>query len=305
MVNYKMITNTFLTAFTENKLSTITDILDDDILFCSSILPEIRGYKKLIEQLSWNQKFDVMHVTVTNRMTDQSSDCYQEALTAHHLVSYEKYNQMYPLVFGGKYLFEINPETLKITKISFVLEYQAENTIYLKDRWNLSDGFNDDSILNDFHFDQVYTQALKSRNIQDLVSLLFWTFDTSDIQHLQTLCDDKFQIARDQSVGHSRFTSNLSDLSQYLKDTRTYYAMDQHSVRVNSVTEKGSLITVYAQHLTPHRLGTKKLNSATKYHSFFDEDILITINSSDLKFISVDMKKAADVFYNGFEILEY
>ena len=77
MVNYKMITNTFLTAFTENKLSTITDILDDDIFFCSSILPEIRGYKKLIEQLSWNQKFDVMHVTVTNRMTDQSSDCYQ------------------------------------------------------------------------------------------------------------------------------------------------------------------------------------------------------------------------------------
>ena len=305
MVNYKMIINTFLTAFTENKLSTITDILDIDILFCSSILPEIHGCKKLIDQLSWDQKFDVMHVTVTNRMSDQSSDCYQEALTAHHLVSYEKYNQMYPLVFGGKYLFEINSDTHKITKISFVLEYQAENTIYLKDRWNLSDGFNDYAVLNDFHFDHVYAHALETRNIPDLVSLLFWAFDTSDIHHLQTLCDDKFQIARDQSVGHSRFTSSLSDLSQYLNDTRAYYAMDQHSVRINSVTETDGLITVYAQHLTPHRLGTKKLNSATKYHSFFDEDILITLNSPDLKFISVDMKKAADVFYNGFEILEY
>lgn len=297
--------NTFLTAFTENKLSTITDILDDDILFCSSILPEIHGCKKLIKQLSWNQKFDVMHVTVTNRMSDLSPDSYQEALTAHHLVSYEQYNQMYPLVFGGKYLFEINPDTQKITKVSFVLEYQAENTIYLKDLWNLSNGFNDYSILNDFHFDQIYANALKHRNIQDLISLLFWALDTSDIHHLNTLCDDKFQIARDQSVGHSRFTSTLSDLDQYIQETLQYYAMDQHSIRVNSISENDGVITVYAQHLTPHRLGTKKLNSATKYHSFFDEDITVTLNSSDLKFLSIDMKKAADVFYNGFEILEY
>lgn len=305
MVNFKTMINSFLTAYTENKLHQITALLDDDIIFNSSILPPIHGRHDLLEQLSWNQKFDVMHVTTTNRMNYQVSDFYYEALTAHHLVSYEQYNQMYPLVFGGKYLFELNINTQKITKISFVLEYQAENTIYLKDHWNLSNGFNDYSILSNFDFDKVQKQSIANRNIRDLVSLFFWALDTSDIQKFKVLCDNHFQIARDQSVGHSRFISDLSGLSEYLLKTRGYYALDQHSVKINSIEKNDPVLTISAQHLTPHRLGTKKLNSNTKYHSFFDEDITITMNSSTFKILSVDMKKAADVFYNGFHILEY
>lgn len=304
MVRNREIVKQFLVAYTSNQLDSIKDILSESVEIDYSNITPVSGRDNVISALTWTQQFDVKRVTTTNTMEYFNDNVQIVGLIAHHLVSYEKNNEMFPFVFGGKYVFTINNTTQLIERISFVLEYQAENTVYMKGLWSFANGHNNYDLLSHFDTGKIYHKAVSERDIATLVNLFFWCLDTKDQDTLDILTAEDFNIARDQSVGHERFQADKETLSAYIKATDNYYNFNQNSIRINEINEN-TVITVSAQHLTPHRLGTKKLNSMTKYHSFFDEDITVIINNSTLLIQSVDMKKVADVYYNGFDILEY
>lgn len=305
MVRNREITDQFLLAYTENELGSVQNILYDKIKLNYSNIGMITGRENVLKSLAWQQNFDVRRVTVTNEMSYVSDNIQTTGLIAHHLVSHEKNNEFFPFVFGGKYVFSQNITTQQIEQISFVLEYQAENTIYAKGLWKLSNGRNDYSSLSSFDTGKILDSAEKEQDFRSLVNLFFWCLDTEDIPLLQQIVSDDFIITREQSVGEGRFEGRKA-LQNYIALTNSYYALDEHSIRINETTERGNgEIYVYAQHLTPHRLGTKKLNSITKYHSFFDEDIYILIDRNTFRLRSVTMKKAADVSPNGIRLLRY
>lgn len=304
MVKTKEIVQKFLVAYTDNNLASIPDILADDIEINYSNISSAKGKNNVTDVLKWDYNFDVTRVTTTNVLSYTKDHYEYIGLIAHHLVSFEKNNEMFPLVFGGKYVFKVNLHTNVIDKIAFVLEYQSENTIYVKGKWKLSTGQNDYSLLSEFDTITVLQNAMKEKDLHSIVNLFFWCLDTGDFDILDKLCSEKFTVSRDKSVGHDRFTSDKKSLNKFMENTNQYYALNQNSIRINKINY-GDFISVTAQRLTPHRLGTKKLNSTTKYHSFFDEDISLIINSQSLKLESADMKKAADVYYNGIKLLEY
>lgn len=304
MVTNRQIINDFLIAYTKNQLETVQDILDEQCIYQSTNIGTLTGIDNIIQNLRFSNDFDIAHVTTTNRLNYIENNFYTEGLIAHHLVSYEKNNELFPFIFGGKYTFSINTESKKITKINFVLEYQAENTIYVKGLWKLANGFNNYACLKEFNTQLILKNSFKMRDISNLVNLFFWALDTGETDILTTMADASFIIERDKSVGHEKFTSDISNIEQFIEDTNKYFSLNQNSIRINSINDDND-ICVYAQHLTPHRLGTKKLNSLTKYHSFFDEDITVLLDRNTLKIKSVKMQKASDVYYNGFSILEY
>lgn len=305
MVRIRQIINNFLTAYTDNRLNSIQDLLDEHVIYQSTNVGTLTGKMQVIQKLKWNHNFDIATVTTTNRLSYTGNDTYIEGLIAHHLVSYEKNNELFPLVFGGKYVFHVNLHTYKIMKICFVLEYQAENTIYVKGLWKQSNGWNDYTCLLDFNTRFILDNSRKSRDIHSLVNLFFWALDTAEIDILKALTAPSFTITRDKSVGHDKFVSGIENIEEFITATNKYFSLNQNSIRINSINESTAAVSISVQHLTPHRLGTKKLNSLTKYHSFFDEDISVVLDLNTLKLISVEMKKAADVCYNGFSILEY
>ncbi|MFQ9514384.1 MAG: hypothetical protein ACLRZ9_01015 [Eubacterium sp.] len=304
MVDYRKITNNFLTYYIENDYNNLSLILSENLTTNYSNLPNVNDKKSLLHGLKWEYSYDVKRVTTTNFMHYIDGKYAFVGLIAHHLVSFEKNNEMFPLTFGGKYVFKINCETAMIEDISFVLEYQAENTIYIKDKWVLSNGQNNYSSFCNFDSNKIYSESIKKCDFKTLTNLFFWCLDTQNLTLLDNLCSDSFFISRDKSVGSDNFTADKNNIEQFIHDTNKYYALNQNSIKINNI-QYDSIITINAQRLTPHRLGTKKLNSLTKYHSFFDEDIVITINPSTLKFESIVMKKVADVFYNGITLLEY
>lgn len=84
--------------------------------------------------------------------------------------------------------------------------------------------------------------------------------------------------------------------------------MSQYSVAIDGARYiSDTEVNVTAQHLTPHRPGNKKLNSLTKYHTFFDEDIELTwiMEGEWLKLKAVTIKRAADLAYYGYKIKNY
>lgn len=304
----KQIVNEFLTAYIKNELESHTHILDENIRLEYSTLGSITGIDALLNALKWKHAFDVAHITTTNSMEYTSSNHQILACMVHHLVSYEKNNEMYPLVFGGKYVFEIDLMKEKISEIRFVLEYQAENTVYVKGLWKLAQdnrNYEPLSLFDTSYYYQMIKMCTKEKKIKENINLFFWCLDTAEINILENLIDSTFTISREQSIGNELFESDTSSLVSFIKKTNAYYSLNQNSICISSIKDEDFKIIISAQRLTPHRLGTKKLNSLTKFHSFFDEDITIELNKEDLTLHKIIMKRAADVHYNGFEILEF
>jgi hypothetical protein len=225
---------------------------------------------------------------------------------AHHLVADEQGPTLFPFLFGGKYVFTIDTLANQITYISFVLEYQAENAFYVKGLWKLSNGYNDYSPL--VHFNTA--KALHAFNLlsdrheklKAKADLFFWCLDVNDYETLKQLTADAFHIVRYRTMAAGKFEGDKNTIQDFIKESHDYYALDQYSVAFRNITVQNGKTVLVGQHLTPHRTGTKKLTVNTKYHSFFDEDVFITFDAED-KIENVDIKKAVDVHYNGFDIL--
>lgn len=308
MVKTKELINEFLIAYINNDLEQHRSILHQDIQLDYSNLGIMKGKSSVLDKLSWHQNFDIKRVTTTNYLSYEEAEYEYVGLIAHHLVAYEKNNELYPLVFGGKYVFKIDLATQLIKNISFVLEYQGENTIFVKDYWILASKNHSYNSFKDFNLFELLNQmeCLPDKNkYSQLSKLFFWCLDTKDLEILYRVITPDFTISRDKSVGHDKFKANAETLDSFITLINDYFDLDQSSVRITEVIEENDFYIIQAQRLTPHRLGTKKLNSITKYHSFFDEDITLWINKKTSKIRSINMSKAADVFYQGFPILEF
>ncbi|MGG5318545.1 hypothetical protein [Enterococcus sp. AZ072] len=312
MVNYQTIINNFLIAYTNNDSEGMQKLLSSDVSINYSNLGSAKGIEAVLRALCFEENFDVFTVNTTGIMTYTLNDKFVEALTVHHMVADEKFNTLYPLVFGGKYVFIIDRLSNKIEEISFVLEYQAENTSYMINKWNFSTGKNNYKGLNKFSL-KSYLNSLRfemhlDNKAKDYSKILFWCLDTGEVDILREIVTKDFLIQRDKSVGEEIFSGAPDSLDQYISETRAYFDLDQNSIALKEVHLIDSGLIVEGQHLTSHRLGTKKLNSLTKYHTFFDEDVSIELtktNDCDLRIRKVQMKKAADVHYNRVSIINY
>ncbi|MDT2659224.1 hypothetical protein P7E02_05055 [Enterococcus hulanensis] len=312
MVNYQNIINTFLVAYTEKDLKTMSSILVPDIRISFSNLGSFEGNKNVVKALTFEDNFSISSISTTGSMGYSLNDKYINAITAHHMVANEKYNILYPFTFGGKYVFVINNVTNLIEEIYFVLEYQAENTSYFINKWGFSTGKNEYDILESYD-PSTFLGSLKFekdtvKKIKMISSLFFWCLDTYDSDTIFKLITPDFFMQRDQSVGDKVFSCTKGNLQKFILDTKNYFDLDQNSLAINDIKLDDEVATVLGQHLTPHRLGTKKLNALTKYHTFFDEDIMIEFSKSDksdLKIKKIVMTKAADVHYNRISILNY
>ncbi|MCB6345177.1 hypothetical protein [Enterocloster lavalensis] len=310
--DYSKMVDEFLISYTEGSLKNSTGILADDIMVNYSNLGKFKGKAQVMEALRLPDDYDVKTVTTSNRMEYSDHGNYYVALVAHHLLSFEKYNEMFPLLFGGKYVFTISESRQLITSVSFVLEYQAENTVYVKDFWEFADGFNDYNALSGFDL----LRFLKQSNLESdktivaaqLSKLFFWCLDTEAMDILEALTTADFVINRAKVVGSDKIVGNHDNLSAFIKEDKSHYDLSQYSVAIDGARYiSDTEVNVTAQHLTPHRPGNKKLNSLTKYHTFFDEDIELTwiMEGEWLKLKAVTIKRAADLAYYGYKIKNY
>ena len=298
----------FLIAYITNDISECSRYLSDSISIQYSNIGYRTGKQQVLEALKWNEDFDVKHITTTNTLSYQTKNKTVTGLIAHHMVSYEKNNEMFPFIFGGKYVFITDTTDNLIEKINFVLEYQGENTIYMKGKWNFTESDIVYSALKPFNFSELYSHITclitSEERIKQLCSLFFWLLDIGDLNTISQLISDDFTISREPYVGHTNFSANKDNLKSFIQATKNYYNLNQYSICFNNIYTDANDTVLDAAHLTPHRLGTKKRSYLTKYHSFFDEDVVIRLNAKE-KIKSVIFTKSADVHYNGFQLLKY
>ena len=310
--NYQRIIDDFLVAYTTNELQKHFHLLTETVEISYSNIGQAIGLKQVLTKLAWNLNFNINMVTTSNRIGYTSKGKYIDALIAHHLIGFEENNELFPLLFGGKYVFVIDIKTEKIEKIFFVLEYQTENTSFVKTTWKLTNGFNDYTSFSIFN-PNTALEFIKRETLNvietaiALSKLFFWCLDTQDKDFLLNVVSDDFKIVRDSNNENIYFQGNKTNLLDYISDTNQYFDFNQHSIKINKSENLGTEIRILAQHLTPQRMGTKKINTLTKYHSFFDEDIEIVCSSAEqqLTIKSVKICKAVEISYNSFMIVNY
>jgi hypothetical protein len=304
--NYQKITDRFLVAYVKNQTSVMEELLAENCKMHFSNLGDVYGKSDILRSLSWEETFDVRTVTATNYLEYTKDGFGYVTLMAHHLVAYEDISELFPFCFGGKYVFLIDPDN-KIQEISFVLEYQTENTALVKGKWKLSNGLNQYDTLSCFDFSlmqQVIAKEPKADRLSDYTKLFFYCMDTGNQNVLTALIDPSLHILRPKTMGGGIIEGTAETFGTFLDESRSYYHFDQYSIAVDHQEEKDGKTVLYAQHLTPQRLGTKKLNPANKYHSFFDEDIEITFSEAE-RIQDITFSKVTDIHYNGFDILHF
>lgn len=303
--DYQGIIEAFLISYTKNDVDKLYELLSEDVTIDYSNLGRVQGIDNVIKKLSWEENFDITRVTITNELFYNDNSKITFGLIAHHLVAYEKNNELFPLVFGGKYVIEIDDN--KIRKVSFLLEYQNGNTIYVKGKWKLAQNHKDYSIVNEFNLEKVYQKSISEKNYIDLVKLFFWCLDTKNLSFAKQMITTDFSIKRPFTVGKGMISGTYDTLEKYVDEDDAYYDLNQYSLKFNNIDEKDTIVQISAQHLTPHRTGTKKLNSLTKYSSFFDEDVSIELIKSKEKILihKINIIKGSDVANIFNEIVRY
>ena len=299
----------FLIAYTKNQLSKIIDILDENITIHYSTIGFHSGINNVLNILKFNQLFDINTVTISNEISYNDNEIDNFYLIVHHLLANESESELYPLCFGGKYVFKINTVTNKIIEINYSQEYQVENTLYIKD-WNFAKKVSDLSIIaSSFDINRAYSSIMKTNDINkiasDLVKLFCLALDSNNIDFINQIVTDDVHLVRPKTMSYGQFEAlNKSEIPQFINDTKEYYSMDQYSITINHIQNKEN-ITLNLSHLIPHRTGTKKLNVNTKYHSSFDEDITITLINNNNKLLIKEFicNKITDIHYNGFNLL--
>lgn len=304
--NYQKLIRKYLISDMKSDKEELQRLLSDDACIQYSNLGVYQGVDSIIQKLCWkNEPFDVNRVTTTNEMHYKDGNKMVVALIGHHLAAYEKNNELFPLVYGGKYIFEI--EENKIKKVSFLLEYQNGNTIYVKDKWKLAGNKKNYEILNSIDLQAIYDDTMKNDDYLTLLKLFFWCIDTNNINFAVSLVTDDFTISRSLSFGSEKIEGTKLTLDEFVKRDNSYYSLNQYSFKFNEIKQDLKEIQVYGQHLTPHRIGTKKLNSLTKNSSFFDEDLRVKIRKDSESYYiqSINLNKGTEVLNDFNEIVGY
>jgi hypothetical protein len=306
--NYEII-DRYLNSWLKNNLRLNDEILDDNISIHYSTIGDYQEKQSVLNALAWDADYAISTTTITNCMEYTDAAGIHAALIAHHMIANEKGPYLFPLCFGGKYVFLLERDGSRIKSVSYAQEYQAENTLYIKN-WHLADRISDLGFISDFQIEKYVDDAYRKSDCReiaaDLSKAFFWALDAQNFGILNQLTSKDIHIKRLKTMSYGAFEIyNQSQLPKFIQESKNYYSMDQYSFTIRGTEETKNSIVVHTSHLIPYRLGTKKLNTNTKYHSFYDEDIDITFIKDGNKYVITDinMKKIVDVHYNGFEVL--
>lgn len=305
---YFEVVDKYLVAYIDNDAAGITAVIADDAVIDYSTIGKKNGKSEITKALSWKETYDIRTVTTSNVMSYADGDNIVIALMAHFLIADEWKKYLYPLSFGGKFVFKIDATSSLIREIVYVQEYQVENTLYIRD-WKLASRVADLSATKLFDLDKKMEEIQTEEGVQkfeDLVKVFFWAFDQQDYTVLRSMASDNIHLLRYKTYSYGQFeTTGIDNINLFIEQNREYYAQDNFAITIRNIEKDGDDVIVTASHLLPQRTGTKKLNVNTKYHSFYDEDITIRFILIDgsYQISDISMVKMADVQYNGYKLL--
>lgn len=297
--------DTYLKAYSCGQLETVKDILSENFVADYSNLGRFEGRDAALKGLAFKRSYDDQTVTVLGRMSYQEGDKTVVALIGQHMNLTADIPVIHPVVYGGKYVFILNADG-RIEKVSFVLEYQGENTFYLS-HWKLAKKVRDYTILSDFDpgkaLEHIRAQDDEKLRVRDTMRLLWWSMDTHNFSLLGELIRPEAVLSREKTYANGTMEGTGTDVAGWLETVESYYALSQHGYQINEIKKTADGWQVTAQLLSPHRLNTKKMHNANKYHSFFEEECTAKLDS-ELKITELKSIKMAEIKYNGFDILE-
>lgn len=295
----------FLVAFSRNELEAHKELLSEDAQADFSAIGLLQGRDQILKKMRLPEDFSDQSVTIVNALSYEEEDRTIISLIGQHFNAYEDDPYLFAVVFGGQYAFVV--KNGRIEKIVFVLEYQAENTYYLHE-WKLSNGHNDYSGYHSVYDGMKQLKAIEALNddcvkAEKLTKLLFSSMNTKDLAVLDELLDEDASFSREKTYSSGVYEAGKKDISEFLSKVENYYDLNEYGIRVNSIKENDAGYLADIQLLSPQRLNTKKLQIGNRYHSFYDEAGHVQFDR-DLKVREVKLEKVADIYYNGFDLLE-
>jgi len=308
MFDYKTIIINYLKRLQNNDIVGLQNLLEEDVSLNYSNFPSSSS-KNCLEIISkWNNNFEVKTVQVSGFLQYYDEANVHILLDAHNLVANENNTEIFPFLYGGKYIFSIN-ERGKIYKVDYNLMYISENTIYAQDFWD-NHSLRIRKLKNNISIEKcisfIYRQEAKSEIVKSLTKLFFHCIDSHEFSIISLMIAEKFEITRFKTMKLGIIKGNKENLEGFIKECNAYYDLDTYSIKINRILSEDEKYIVHAQHLTPQRVGTKKLNVATKFHSFFDEDIILEFVEENNRILLENVKfdKNVDIHYNGFQVLD-
>lgn len=296
----------FMTSYLKNEISFASKMFADDIEIHFSTIGEFYGKYSVIKALELNSQYAIHTTTITNEMSYFENGRMIYAFIGHHLLADEKDSELYPVCFGGKYIFIFEKD--KIIEICYEQEYQVENTIYLKS-WHLASHYSDLQYVQKFKLDKFLNQTTNETHyIKNLVNAFFWALDIQDMQFIFDIVTDDIYLERQKTMAYGQIIAISKDnIKKFIIQNKEYYSMDQYSIKINEIIKSQDFYIVKGSHLVPQRLGTKKLNVHTKYVSFFDEDFELKISCKNNEYMikSVIFRKMIDMYMNSIDIIRY
>ncbi|MBQ9328878.1 MAG: hypothetical protein IJ225_10145 [Solobacterium sp.] len=299
----------YLKAFSSGSTEQYRNLLKEDVHIVYSSLGEFNGIEEAIAHVTIPEEFDDFTITMLNTISYPDGTDRVVSTIAQHMNYYEDVPYLYPVVYGGQYVFVVDSEDDRIRSITFQLDYQGENTYYLK-HWNLSNGHNDYAAVKAvFSAERAYEEIMnrtisEEEKAKQLSRLYLTVWNTRDVSFIQKMSAPEVTFSREKTYSNGTLNGTLESLESYIKSVDDYYDLNEWGARINAaVKNEDGTISVEFQLLSPYRLGTKKLNSSNKFSSFYDEAGYIVFNSN-WQVTSFSSAKVAEIYMNGFDVIE-
>jgi hypothetical protein len=286
-------------------LEEVRELLSENIKVEYSNLGSFEGREEVLKHLRLHQNYDEQTVTVLNVLSYTEGNKTITAFIGQHMNLLADIPVIYPVVYGGKYVFVLDNQTGLIEEIRFVLEYQGENTFFLS-HWKLAKNQRDYRPLDVFdprkQWEQICKEPVEDR-VRDTLRLLCWSLDTHNMSMLEKLVCPDAGLSREKTYSNGAIRGTGAEIGTWIEEIENYYDLNQYGYKIENMeqTEDGWRVT--AQLLSPQRLNTKKMHNGNKYHSFFEEETTICLDQ-DLKLKEWESVKLSEIQYNGFSLLE-
>lgn len=251
--------------------------------------------------LGITEDFNVRTGTITNCMEMEREGNTVLYATVHHLLAIDEKQQMFPLLFGGKYRFVCNAETAETESVTFDPEYIAGNTYLVRGTW-LPAGLGTRKIQGE----ELRRGARREETVEDVVYRFFWALDTLDGILFREVVSQDIQIERAGVNGDAYHLDGISGTEAFLRQDKDYYSQNQYSVHIRQIKrpDEGHA-SVTAWHLYPANTGNKHLGSANKYSQFYNEIIeMELVRENGWVIESVRFRRKENPVPYGYRILE-
>ena len=251
--------------------------------------------------MSITPDFNVRFSTITNCMEVPRGDRTVLFATVHHLYAIDENQELFPLVFGGKYRFVYNWKEDAPEEAAFDLEYLAGNTYLTRGSW-LAPGERKRQITGE----ELRAGADSVISPEETVYRFFWALDTEDEALFMENVSPDIQITRAGVDGDSYGMTNISETAAFMAEDKQYYSQNQYSVHIDRTEfADDTHAVVHALRLYPADTGNKHRGSQNKFSQFYNEIFTLELEKSDRWKVrrAVFKRKENPVPY-GYRVLE-